>query len=420
MPDARAVVMTKSPSSRWIICGLLLLATILNYLDRQTISVSATKIAAEMGLNDWHLGRLFSGFLLAYGVSQIVVGPLLDRFGTVAAFAVAVTSWSLAGASSGLATGFWFLFGTRVALGICESPNWPLALRTVTRVFPASERALANGIFQSGTSIGALIAPPIIIYLTKAYGWRASFYVIGAVGLIWSVIWLAWFRLRPEPALEDLAPPTEAATPSAQKSPGSLREILRARAFWGMVIASTFINPLQYFYTTWLPRYFDKYAGVGFGQDLAHRLVIVYLALDVGLWSGGALVAILAKRWNVLQARLTVTSTGAACMMLVPLVSRLQDLDAITAMISLATFGLGWFIVNYLAFTSEVSATRVSTVAGLLGGIGSLAGAGFVLLVGGTIEASGSFGIAFLMAGAMPVISLGGIWLSTRARSAGT
>ncbi len=404
----------KTPSKRWTLCGLLLLATIINYLDRQTISVSATRIADELNLSDGHLGQLFSGFLFAYGIGQVVLGPVLDRIGTVRAYAFAVAAWSLSGAASGLATGFGFLLVTRIALGVCESPNWPLALRVVARSFPPAQRVLATGIFQSGTSIGALIAPPIIIYLANTHGWRSSFIVVGAVGFVWVILWLTWFRSQPDFKIDQPALAEDPPAGPAPEEPATLADIVRSRAFWGLAIATSFLNPLQYFYTTWIPRYFDKYAGVGFGPELAKRLILVYLALDIGLWSGGGLVAWLARRWEVRKARVCVTAIGAACMMTVPLVAHVRNLNLITGIISLATFGLGWFMGNYLTFSAEVSKKRTSTAVGLLGGIGSLAGAGFMLLVGGSIERSGSFSVAFLMAGLMPAVSLVGILLGTR------
>src|SRR5688572_32444184 len=169
-----------SPRTRqmatWLVVGLLFLATLLNYLDRQTISVLATRIAEDpaMRLTDAHLGRIFFAFLLAYGIAQLLVGPLLDRFPVRFAYPLAVTAWSLAGAAAALATGFWSLFGLRMLLGVCESPNWPLALRVVSRTIPPSQRTLASGLFQCGTSVGALVAPPIIIWLTVWQGWRFS------------------------------------------------------------------------------------------------------------------------------------------------------------------------------------------------------------------------------------------------------
>lgn len=394
----------KPDRRRWIVCGLLFFATLINYLDRQTISVSASHIADEMHLSNEQLGELFSAFLFAYGVGQILIGPVLDRLSVVAAYAVAVAAWSLAGASSALAASFGTLFAARLLLGVCEAPNWPLALRVVGRAFPSEQRALASGLFQSGTSIGALIAPPIIIGLTVHYHWRASFVVMGALGLLWSLAWLAWFRRQPMPELAAAAP--GGAGTAAPPSPTSLAGILRSRLFWGLLFANSLASPLQYFYTTWLARYFDKYAGVGFGAELASRLVVIFLALDLGLWTGGALVAGWARRRGVRRARLTVATLGALLMAGIPAVSSQHNLNAITAIICGATFGLGWFMVNYLSFLSEVAPARTSTVAGLSGGFGSLTGAGFVWLVGFTVDRSGGFAVAFLMAGVMPLVAL--------------
>lgn len=405
---------------KWLVVGLLFLATLLNYLDRQTISVAASVIGQEFGFTDADLGFLFFGFLFSYGIAQLFIGPLLDRFDVRYAYALAVAAWSLAGAAAVFATGLWSLFLLRVLLGLCESPNWLLALRVVARTIPPSQRSLANGIFQSGTSIGALIAAPTIIALTTAYGWRFAFVAVGLTGLVWSALWLALFR-QSETTLSDESSPGNSANIDHQvvsgeeqsRSPSSVREMLGSRAFWGLVIASCFLNPLQYFYITWLPRYFDRYAGVGFGKELAQRLVIVYLALDLGLLLGGAAVIVLARKLEVRNARKVVTVVGAVLMTMIPIVSQLQSINWITTFICLATFGLGCFMVNYLAFTSEVSFKKISTAAGLLGGAGSLSGAAFMLFVGGSVERSGSFRFAFLMAGMMPLVSLAGIFIST-------
>jgi ACS family hexuronate transporter-like MFS transporter len=346
---------------------------------------------------------LFFAFLFAYGLAQLFVGAVLDRFPVRIAYAAAVIAWSFAGAAAALSTGFVSLFFLRVLLGVCECPNWPLALRVVRRTIPPEQRALANGIFQSGTSVGALVAAPIIIWLTAAYSWRVAFIAVGAVGLMWVVLWLFAFREQE----------TIVAAPAAT-TPTTFAEIVRSRTFLGLLVATSFLNPLQYFYVTWLPRYFDKYAGVGFGKELAARLVTVYFALDLGLWLGGALVLFLARKVSVTRARQTVTTLGAVLMASIPLVGWVHDLNLITVLLCLATFGLGCFMVNYLAFTSEVSDKKVSTAAGLLGGAGSLAGALFMLLVGGIVEQSGSFVLAFVLAGGMPLIALGGIFFATR------
>lgn len=414
-------------SARWILVGLLFLATLLNYLDRQTLSVSASKIAEDFGLNDAHLGRLFFAFFISYGVAQILIGGWLDRLRVKTAYAGAVAAWSLAGAAGALAGGFWSLFGLRALLGVCESPNWPLALRVTSRVFPPEQRSFANGLFQCGTSVGALVAAPLIIWLTTLYNWRFAFVVMGACGLLWVALWLGFFRLRPDSLIEHdqfphHVPEGEAGRRAdeakAGDSPSTLAEILRSPALWGLLVATSLINPLQYFYVSWLPRYFDQYAGVGFGKELAQRLVLVYLAMDLGFVLGGALVAWLSRRMPVARARLRVVLGGVLCMAGVPFVARLTNVDAITALLCLATFGHGCFIVNYLAFTSEVSVKKVSTAAGILGGAGSLAGAAFMLLVGELVEANRSFNTVFALAGVMPLAALAGMWFSTKKETA--
>lgn len=409
---------------KWFIGFLLFGATLLNYLDRQTISVSASRIAEEMRLTDRDLGRLFFGFLFSYGIAQLFIGPLLDKFRVVAAYAVTVIAWSLAGASAALATGFASLFATRLLLGVCEAPNWPLALRITSRIFPPHQRPLAIGIFQSGTSLGAVMAPPIIIWLTLRWDWREAFVACGAAGFVWTALWLAVAR-GPVAAKLDGSGDQPAdgrdgkeARPTADLSPSSFGGILRSRAFWGLVVATSFLNPLQYLYATWLPRYFENYAGADFGRELAARLVIVYLALDLGLWIGGGSVAGLSRRLGVVRARLLISGIGVIGMMMVPLVSHLDSLNAITAIICFATFGLGCFMVNYLSFVAEISQSRVSTAAGLLGGIGSLVGAGFMLLVGNTVANTHSFSVTFAMAGVMPIVAFGGMVFCTRSQPA--
>lgn len=408
---------------KWSICLLLFGATLLNYLDRQTISVSASRIAEEMRLTDRDLGRLFFGFLFTYGIAQLFVGPLLDKFRVVTAYAVTVIAWSLAGASAALATGFASLFATRLLLGLCEAPNWPLALRITSRIFPPHQRPLAVGIFQSGTSLGAMVAPPVIIWLTLRWDWREAFVACGAAGFVWVTLWLMVARGPLASKMEQSGDQSangldeSEAKPTSDLSPSTVGGILRSRAFWGLVVATGFLNPLQYLYSTWLPRYFENYAGADFGRELATRLVLVYLALDLGLWIGGGSVAVLSRHLGAVRARLLISAIGVVGMAMIPLVSQLNSLNAITAIICCATFGLGCFLVNYLSFAAEISQSRVSTAAGLLGGIGSLVGAGFMLVVGGTVASTQSFNVTFAMAGAMPIVAFGGMVYSTRSRT---
>jgi len=399
---------------RWVLCALLLGATLLNYLDRQTLSVMAPLVRAAMGLDLAALGALFSAFYWSYAVGQVGVGFVLDRFRIERAYPVAVAAWSLAGAAAGWAGGFASLFALRIALGLCEAANWPAALKLVARVFPPAQRSLATGIFQSGTSLGALIAPPLLVFIADRTGWRAAFMAVGLAGMGWVALWLGFVRARGGVIA---APPPVGAGGAGVTTP-PLGPLLRSRRFWGLALASAFLNPCLYFYVSWLPTYFVE-RGQGFGAALATLLVLIYLALDAGYISGGALVAWLARRMEVVRARRLVISAGTPLMVMVVLVPAAPTQAVATALLMLAAVGLGWFMVNYLAFAAEASSERVSTVSGLLGAAGSIGGAVFMSVVGLLSQRSGSFTLSFVVLGLLPVVALTGIRLATALRPAG-
>ena len=181
---------------QWQICIMLFLATTLNYLDRQTLSILAPALQKEMHLDNEALGWLFAIFYYTYTFSQMVVGPVLDRVNLRWAFATAVFLWSLVSGLTGLANGFIALLIFRLFLGMVESANWPGALRVVARFLEPSERALGNGIFTSGTSVAALIAPGLILAIAGLFGWRWTFVLIGSLGFFWAVGWILVTRDR--------------------------------------------------------------------------------------------------------------------------------------------------------------------------------------------------------------------------------
>ena len=181
-------------SRKWQLCIVLFLATTLNYLDRQTMSILAPALQKELHLDNEALGWLFAVFYYAYMFSQMVVGPILDRSNLRWAFATAVFLWSVVSVLTGLANGFVALLIFRLSLGVVESANWPAGMRVVARLLEPRERALGNGIFTSGTSVGALIAPGLILGIAAAWGWRWAFVLIGSLGVFWICGWLLMTR----------------------------------------------------------------------------------------------------------------------------------------------------------------------------------------------------------------------------------
>lgn len=388
-PEAAPQVAAGPARGRWGLCALLFGATLLNYLDRQALSVMAPLVRAELRLDLAQLGLVFSVFYWAYAAGQIGLGVLLDRVRVRPAYATAVGAWSLAGAAAALATGLPGLLAVRALLGVCEAGNWPTALRVVARAFPPAERSLASGLFQSGTSVGALLAPPALVLLAGRFGWRAGFAVVGLAGLGWVALWLAGSRALPD-------------APAAR--PPSLRAVLRSPRLWRLAIASAFLNPCLYFYVNWLPTFFVE-RGLRFGADLATMLMVVYLALDVGYISGGALAARLARTRSVDAARSAVATAGVPLMAAVLVAPRLPGAAALLVL-AVSALGLGWFMVQYLAFASDVAPGRESAAAGLLGAAGSISGGLFMALVGALAARSGGFALPFALVAGMPVIAI--------------
>ena len=378
--------------TRWTVCILLFLATTLNYLDRQTLSILAPVMQKELGLDNAKLGVLFSVFYYSYTFAQFGIGGLLDRLHIRWAYGVGVLLWSLSAALTALAGGFGALVFFRLLLGVTESVNWPAAMRIVARVLPPNERSLGNGIFTSGTSIGALIAPGLILGVASWFGWRAGFVVVGSFGAVWFLLWVLFTR-SPQLAHVWRPAPSEAAVPAG----AAYREILRSPQFWRVFAVAILVNPCLYFNVNWLPTYFVQQRGMQPGAELGWILTLIYLGLDLGYLFCGAAVLWLTKRsWTLQRARTAVFLVASAALAscgAVPLAATTRDA---AALLVLANFGAGAWIAMYLTMAQEVSTTHVSTAAGLLGGSGSLAGALAMWSVGRVTNSTASFAIPLL------------------------
>lgn len=375
-----------SPARRWIVCGLLFLTTTLNYLDRQALSILAPFLQQELRLNNEHLGWLFSVFYWSYTVAQFAAGGLLDRLHLRWAYGLGVLLWSLVAGLTGLATGFAGLVVFRLLLGLTESVNWPAAMRVVARLLPREQRSLGNGLFTSGTSVGALVAPVAILGVARQYGWASAFAVVGSLGLVWFLLWMAATAdPRLAPVWRD--PGDATVTPARQ----AYRAILTSRRFWKAFVISVLVNPCLYFNLNWLPTYFVQQRGLAPGE-LAGLLTLIYLGLDLGYLLSGIAVLLLTKRgWPLRGARgavLTVATLLLACTACVPFTASTAHGIALFA---IANCGAGLWISMYLTLAQEVSATHVSTAAGLLGGAGSAAGALAMWAVGSWTQSTGSF-----------------------------
>lgn len=394
---------------KWRLCLLLFLATTLNYLDRQTMSILAPILQKEMRLDNEALGWLFAVFYYAYTFSQFAVGPLLDRLNLRWTFGAAVLLWSAVSAVTGLASGFVSLVVFRLLLGVTEAANWPAATCIVARAMEPRERSLGNGIFTSGTSVGALVAPVLILGIASAMGWRWAFVLLGAAGAVWSIGWI----------LSTRTPELRPVWQDAPREPGAQSEslarvislIVKSPRFLPVLVISVLVNPYLYFSVNWLPTYFAQQRGLSPGAQLAWILTAIYLGLDLGnLLCGASIVALTRRGRSVLAARqavlLAATVPLVACA-LVPLLPRLGQAVFVLVAVNI---GLGVWMTMYLTMVQDVSSTHVSTALGLLSGCGSLVGALAMWAVGKITHQTGSFAIpmiAFSVSGVVSAVAGG-------------
>jgi ACS family hexuronate transporter-like MFS transporter len=380
-------------------------------MDRQTLSMAAPLVQKELQLDNSRFGLLASAFFFTYGAMMGVSGWILDRVSIRWGYAACVTVWSLAGALTGAASNFSQLFACRLLLGVGEAANWPAALRVISRILPPEKRSFGNGLFNSGASVGAVITPPLMVYLSMRSGWRFAFVVIGLLGFLWVIGWLLVTRWMP--SIEEPAAVPGAPKPAADASGYTLNswgEILKSGRFWGLIVSSITYNPCYYFYSTWLPTYFVQQRGISFGTELGRLMMVPYIGFGIGSMLGGLPVIWLSRRgWAVRRARKLIVSIGVLLMVPVFAVPHIKNMTAVLAVIFVMAVSLGAWISQYLSALQDVSERQVSSVSGIIGAFGAFAGALGMWGVGIITSKPGGFVPVFVALAIMPVVATLGI-----------
>jgi len=390
---------------------VLAFSTILNYLDRQALSILAPTLQREMSIDNAHLGWLFAIFYYSYTLIQFAVGPVLDRFNLRWCFAIAVLAWSAVSGMTGVATGFISLLVFRFFLGVTEAPNWPAGLRTIARALPPEERTLGSGIFESGAALGAVLAPAAIFALLGRFGWRSAFFCLGSLGFFWGPIWLYVTRGR---NLAQIWIGARSETHGISTLASIYREFIHSRQFWWVLVVSVTVNPCFYFTVNWLPTYLVQARGLVPGVRLGGMLTVIYLSLDIGNIGGGACTLLLTRYFSVETARRVVfmTATGLVGLCaIVPFIAR--PWGAVAALVAV-NMGLGIWTSMYLTMAQEVSSTHVSTAAGTLSGFGSLVGALAMWAVGDVTESIGGFTIPMIAVTVAIALAAVAGWAATK------
>ncbi|MFN7622539.1 MAG: MFS transporter [Acidobacteriota bacterium] len=368
------------PGLRWWIIGLVFLATLINYIDRLTVSVLAPLIMTDLGLSNLEYASLGTWFLLAYTISQGLSGRMYDRIGTRLGFTISVTVWSIAATMHAFARGLGSLSLFRFLLGLGEAGNWPGAAKTVAEWFPIRERAFGMAIFNSGAALGSVVAPPLIVYLQSRLGWQMTFIVTGMLGFGWLGLWLLFYRAPDRhPWLGESEYRLIHEGRPAGAAPLPWRNLLGYRQVWAILIARLFVDPVWWLYITWLPLFLYKVHGFDL-KKIGLFAWVPYVAADAGSLLGGWTSGYLIRRgWSVDRARRTTIIIAAALMPAGIFAARTPDPLRALALIAVVLFGFQFWINNVQTLPSDLFPERaVASVAGL-GGVG--AGIGSMIFV---------------------------------------
>lgn len=412
MSNVSSINPARKSNLRWWICGLLFLATTINYLDRQTLSVLKPLLQKDLGWDEAQYGWINFSFQAAYALMYSISGRLADLIGSKAGLALGVAVWSLAAMAHALVRSPVGFGVARFFLGAGESMNFPASLKVVAEWFPENERALASGIFNSGSNMG-IVFGVVAVWMASRFHWQAAFVVTGILGLLWLLLWIRYYPSNgPSSATKRSATGDEAKSPPGTRHTVRWTALLRYRQAWAFLISKFLTDPVWWFYLYWLPDYLHKARGLPL-LDSAGWLAIPYIAADVGSIGGGWLSGALIKRgWNTGKARYAAMALCAICMPGAIVAVKCRSLALALLLISLATAAhQGWSANLFTTATDLFPAEMAGSVVGLGGACGAIGGTLMTLLVGGLLQWQGSFTLIFIWAGLMHPLSWVLFWL---------
>jgi ACS family hexuronate transporter-like MFS transporter len=405
-------------SLRWWIGGLLFASTVINYIDRQTLSLLAPYLKLEYHWTNSDYANIAIAFRVAYSIGQTVFGKVMDRVGTRRGLTLTVIWYSAVSMLTSLASGFYSFATFRFLLGTGESANWPAATKAVSEWFPKRERALATALFDSGSSIGGAVAPFLVLWIYFRWGWRPAFMVPGALGFLWLIVWRRLYyppethsRISPTELTMIVADKRESDESRAGKPRLRSRDLLKLPQTWGTIIAKTLTDPVFFFITEWFPIYL-----VAKGIELKSGLIAVwipFIAADVGSFFAGGLSGYLVKRgWSLGAARKApIIYGGIGMTLLIPTIFTTK-LWMIAFLFAVVTFTYAGFTTMANVLPSDLfSSESVASVSGLSGtgaGIGTIVAFKLIGHYSDARRATGthSFDPIVILAGLVPLVGM--------------
>ena len=391
---------------KWWMLSFAFLATVINYLNRQTLSVMAPVLLQQFRISATSYSRIVFAFMLAYTFMNGVSGRLLDRLGTKIGYGLTIAFWSGAELLNALTAGALSLGIFQFLLGVGEAGNYPAGVKLITEWFPPEERSHASGIFNSGASIGAILAPPLLAWIMLANGWRTAFVVIGLLGFVWLAGWLAIYR---EP---------QAASAGDQADRLPLKTLLRSRFLWQFTLSKVFSDPVWYFYIFWVPQYL-RVAHSFTLRQIGETAWIPFFTATLGNLAGGAVFTGLSRAGAVpATARRIAILIFTALMVPAIFVGAISSAAGCIALISVATFGYSGALANLLAIPGDVfpkgAVASIWGFASMGSGIGGMI---FSLLTGWLVDHY-SFRPVFILFGVIPLAAAWIVWTLPRSAQA--
>ena len=393
---------------RWVICALIFFATTINYIDRQVLGILAPDLQGIIGWNEKEYGFIVTAFQAAYAASLLLTGWLIDRIGTRTGYSLSIIFWSIAAmghalARSALGFGVW-----RGLLGFGEGGNFPTAIKTVAEWFPKKERAFATGLFNSGTNVGAIVAPLIVPWIAINWGWQWAFILTGALGFLWLLLWLPLYR-RPEdhPRLSK----QELAYIRSDPPEPSVRipwvRLFPHRQTWAFVLGKFMTDPIWWFYLFWLPKFLHTNYGLTLDR-MGPPLVVIYLVSDAGSIAGGWLSSFLIRRgWSINAARKTTMLICALCVVPIMFAWKATDMWVAVGFIGLATAAHQAWSANIFTIASDMFPRQaVGSIVGLGGMGGAIGGMYMATAAGFLLHLTGSYHVLFIVAGSAYLAAL--------------
>jgi len=423
---------------RWVICAVLFTATTINYIDRQIIGILKPTLQHEFAWTELDYAAIVGTFQLAYAIGLVLAGRVMDRLGTMRGFSIAVIVWSIAAVGHAFADwvpglripavsldpktglGIVLLAGSaagfalaRFVLGLGEAGNFPASIKTVAEWFPKKERALATGIFNAGTNVGAIVTPLVVPWITLTYGWKSAFILTGLLGFFW-VIW--WRTVYAAPEHHPKCLPPELAyirsDPPESITPIPWLQVFRYRQTWAFALGKFMTDPIWWLYLFWIPDFLHTQYGLNL-TSIGPPIVVIYLIADIGSVGGGWLSSSLIKRgWSVNAARKLAMLICAICVVPIMFAARASNLWLAVGLVSLAAAAHQGWSANLFTTASDMFPRRaVGSVVGIGGMAGAIGGVCISLVVGAILQSTHSYVLVFFIAAFAYLAALGIIQL---------